>query len=36
MGILFTLLFPLGRENFKKITNQLKERREAKIKASDK
>ena len=36
MGILFTLLFPLGRENYKEITDQLKERREAKIKASDK
>jgi len=30
MGILFTLLFPLGRENYKQITDQLKARREAK------
>jgi GPH family glycoside/pentoside/hexuronide:cation symporter len=36
MGILFTLLFPLSRENYKEITEQLKERREAKIIAADK
>jgi GPH family glycoside/pentoside/hexuronide:cation symporter len=35
MGILFTLLFPLGRENYKEITDQLKERREAKNKPAD-
>ncbi len=29
MGILFTLLFPLGRENFREITRQLEERRKA-------
>ncbi|MBI5351682.1 MAG: MFS transporter [Chloroflexi bacterium] len=33
MGILFTLLFPLGRENYKEITDQLKARREAKEKS---
>ena len=27
MGILFTVLFPLGRENFREITRQLEERR---------
>jgi GPH family glycoside/pentoside/hexuronide:cation symporter len=36
MGILFTLLFPLGRENYREITRQLKERREAKSTAEDK
>jgi GPH family glycoside/pentoside/hexuronide:cation symporter len=35
MGILFTLLFPLGRENYKEITDQLKERRDAKNKPAD-
>jgi GPH family glycoside/pentoside/hexuronide:cation symporter len=35
MGILFTLLFPLGRENYREITRQLKERREAKIIAAN-
>jgi glucuronide carrier protein len=30
MGILFTLLYPLGRENFKEITRELEERRKAK------
>ena len=35
MGILFTLLFPLGRENFKEITDQLKARREAKENSSE-
>jgi GPH family glycoside/pentoside/hexuronide:cation symporter len=35
MGILFTLLFPLGRENYKEITDQLKARREAKNKPAD-
>ena len=29
MGILFTLLYPLGRENFREITRQLEERRRA-------
>jgi GPH family glycoside/pentoside/hexuronide:cation symporter len=29
LGILFTLLFPLGRENFREITRQLEERRMA-------
>jgi GPH family glycoside/pentoside/hexuronide:cation symporter len=29
MGILFTLLYPLGRENFKQITQELAERRKA-------
>ena len=29
MGILFTLLYPLGRENFREITHQLEERRKA-------
>jgi GPH family glycoside/pentoside/hexuronide:cation symporter len=29
MGILFTLLYPLGRENFREITKQLEERRKA-------
>ncbi len=29
MGILFTLLFPLGRENFREITRRLEERRKA-------
>ena len=29
MGILFTLLFPLGRENFREITRQLEARRKA-------
>ena len=27
MGILFTLLYPLGREDFKKISRELEERR---------
>ncbi len=35
MGILFTLLFPLGRENYKEITDQLKARREAKASLAD-
>jgi GPH family glycoside/pentoside/hexuronide:cation symporter len=35
MGILFTLLFPLGRENYKEITDQLKARREAKASPAD-
>ena len=30
LGILFTLLFPLGRENFRQITRELEERRQAK------
>jgi GPH family glycoside/pentoside/hexuronide:cation symporter len=30
MGILFTLLYPLGRENFKEITRDLEERRKIK------
>jgi GPH family glycoside/pentoside/hexuronide:cation symporter len=30
MGILFTILYPLGRENFKEITRELEERRKAK------
>ena len=29
MGILFTLLYPLGRENFKEITRELEVRRKA-------
>ena len=29
LGILFTLLFPLGRENYREITRQLEERRKA-------
>ena len=29
MGILFTVLYPLGRENFREITRQLEERRKA-------
>jgi GPH family glycoside/pentoside/hexuronide:cation symporter len=29
LGILFTLLYPLGRENFREITRQLQERRKA-------
>jgi len=36
MGILFTLLFPLGRENYREITDQLKKRREAKIMTASK
>ena len=29
MGILFTVLYPLGRENYREITHQLEERRKA-------
>lgn len=29
MGILFTILYPLGRENFREITRQLEQRRRA-------
>jgi glycoside/pentoside/hexuronide:cation symporter, GPH family len=36
MGILFTLLYPLGRENFKEITRELEERRKAKEAAAEK
>ena len=36
LGILFTLLYPLGRENFKEITRELEERRRAKEAAAEK
>jgi GPH family glycoside/pentoside/hexuronide:cation symporter len=35
MGILFTLLYPLGRENYKEINRQLEERRKAKLAEAD-
>ena len=35
MGILFTLLFPLGRENFREITRELEARRALQREASD-
>ena len=35
MGILFTLLYPLGRENFKEITRELEARRQAAAEASE-
>jgi len=34
MGILFTILYPLGRENFKEITRELEARRKAKEEAA--
>ncbi|HNK62597.1 MAG TPA: MFS transporter [Anaerolineales bacterium] len=35
LGILFTLLYPLGRENFKQITRELEERRRARLEAAE-
>jgi GPH family glycoside/pentoside/hexuronide:cation symporter len=36
MGILFTILYPLGRENFKEITRELEERRKARKAGAEK
>jgi GPH family glycoside/pentoside/hexuronide:cation symporter len=35
MGILFTALFPLGRDDYREINRQLEERRQAKVEAAD-
>jgi Na+/melibiose symporter-like transporter len=35
MGILFTILYPLGREDFKKISSELEARRKAKAESAE-